>query len=299
MLNPGAWTHYAWAIHDALEIAGLPAVEVHLSTSTSASRGAASRSSRDLVLARVSGQRRRGLPRGARAARDKAARRMSAGAAVERDARGATGRRAARARARRADRRRRREPPLPDRLHRQQRAGAGRAADGGSWRRFLTDFRYETQSAEEVDGAFEREIVAGELLDAARGRAGSRDGRVGFDERDLTVRRARAPRASCRRGGRAGRRPAGSSSACARSRTSARSQRSRPRRSSPTRCYAAAAKRGSRGRTERERGGRARARDAPARRERAELRLDRRGGRARRAAARRAARRSRSRAACS
>lgn len=31
ILNPGAWTHYAWAIHDALEIAELPAVEVHLS----------------------------------------------------------------------------------------------------------------------------------------------------------------------------------------------------------------------------------------------------------------------------
>lgn len=31
ILNPGAWTHYAWAIRDALEIAGLPAVEVHLS----------------------------------------------------------------------------------------------------------------------------------------------------------------------------------------------------------------------------------------------------------------------------
>ena len=31
LLNPGAWTHYAWAIRDALEICGLPAVEVHLS----------------------------------------------------------------------------------------------------------------------------------------------------------------------------------------------------------------------------------------------------------------------------
>ncbi len=31
LLNPGAWTHYSWAIRDALEIAGVPAVEVHLS----------------------------------------------------------------------------------------------------------------------------------------------------------------------------------------------------------------------------------------------------------------------------
>jgi 3-dehydroquinate dehydratase II len=31
ILNAGAWTHYSWAIRDALEIAGLPAVEVHIS----------------------------------------------------------------------------------------------------------------------------------------------------------------------------------------------------------------------------------------------------------------------------
>ena len=31
LLNPGAWTHYAWAIRDAVEIAALPTIEVHLS----------------------------------------------------------------------------------------------------------------------------------------------------------------------------------------------------------------------------------------------------------------------------
>jgi 3-dehydroquinate dehydratase II len=31
LLNPGAWTHYAWAIRDALEVAALPALEIHLS----------------------------------------------------------------------------------------------------------------------------------------------------------------------------------------------------------------------------------------------------------------------------
>jgi 3-dehydroquinate dehydratase-2 len=31
IVNPGAWTHYSYALHDALEIMDVPIVEVHLS----------------------------------------------------------------------------------------------------------------------------------------------------------------------------------------------------------------------------------------------------------------------------
>ena len=31
IINPGAWTHYSYAIHDALEILGCPVIEVHMS----------------------------------------------------------------------------------------------------------------------------------------------------------------------------------------------------------------------------------------------------------------------------
>jgi 3-dehydroquinate dehydratase II len=56
LLNPGAWTHYSWAIHDALEIAGLPAVEVHLSKVDEREPWRSVSVVRDLVLACVSGQ---------------------------------------------------------------------------------------------------------------------------------------------------------------------------------------------------------------------------------------------------
>ena len=34
ILNPGAWGHYSWAIHDAVELFAVPVVEVHLSDVT-------------------------------------------------------------------------------------------------------------------------------------------------------------------------------------------------------------------------------------------------------------------------
>lgn len=56
VLNPGAWTHYAWSIRDALEIAGLPAVEVHLSDVQAREEWRRASVVRDLCLTTVSGQ---------------------------------------------------------------------------------------------------------------------------------------------------------------------------------------------------------------------------------------------------
>jgi 3-dehydroquinate dehydratase II len=56
VLNPGAWTHYSLAIRDALEIAGLPAVEVHLSDINAREEFRRTSVISDLCLATVSGQ---------------------------------------------------------------------------------------------------------------------------------------------------------------------------------------------------------------------------------------------------
>ena len=56
LINPGAWTHYAWGIRDALEIAALPAVEVHLSDVKHREGWRRVSVIEDLCLASVSGQ---------------------------------------------------------------------------------------------------------------------------------------------------------------------------------------------------------------------------------------------------
>jgi 3-dehydroquinate dehydratase-2 len=56
LLNPGAWTHYSYAIRDALEIAGLPAVEVHLSDVESREEWRRHSVISDLVIGRVKGK---------------------------------------------------------------------------------------------------------------------------------------------------------------------------------------------------------------------------------------------------
>jgi 3-dehydroquinate dehydratase-2 len=56
VLNPGAWTHYSYAIRDALELAALPAVEVHLSDVDSREEWRRRSVISELCIARVAGK---------------------------------------------------------------------------------------------------------------------------------------------------------------------------------------------------------------------------------------------------
>jgi 3-dehydroquinate dehydratase-2 len=56
ILNPGAWTHYSYAIRDALELTHLPAVEVHLSDVDAREEFRRVSVIRDLCVGRLSGQ---------------------------------------------------------------------------------------------------------------------------------------------------------------------------------------------------------------------------------------------------
>ena len=56
IINAGAWTHYSYAIRDALEITRVPAVEVHLSDIASREKWRQQSVFEGLVLARISGK---------------------------------------------------------------------------------------------------------------------------------------------------------------------------------------------------------------------------------------------------
>ena len=56
VLNPGAWTHYSYAIRDALELAALPAVEVHLSDVDSREEWRRHSVIRELCIGRIAGK---------------------------------------------------------------------------------------------------------------------------------------------------------------------------------------------------------------------------------------------------
>jgi len=56
IVNPAAWTHYAWSIHDALELLTVPIVEVHLSNVDEREEWRRASVIRDLVAARFVGQ---------------------------------------------------------------------------------------------------------------------------------------------------------------------------------------------------------------------------------------------------
>ena len=56
IVNAGAWTHYSWAIRDALEVSALPAVEVHLSPVDEREEWRRTSVVRDLCIGTVQGK---------------------------------------------------------------------------------------------------------------------------------------------------------------------------------------------------------------------------------------------------
>ena len=56
IVNPGAWTHYSWALHDALELLACPIAEVHLSAIDEREAWRRVSVVADLAAVRVSGE---------------------------------------------------------------------------------------------------------------------------------------------------------------------------------------------------------------------------------------------------
>ena len=227
MVNAGAWTHYSYAIHDALEFAGLPAVEVHLSDVQAREEWR-----RHSVLGRacievVSGKGAEGYRDALAALKAELAHEHPAGAV--RASRLIVVRSASC------------EALLVSGLVNMRWltgfTGSNAAAlVGRGQRRFVTDFRYLTQAAEQLDdgvGARDRPRPARARRRAAAGRR--RAAAPGLRRRATVGQGARAPGGAAAGRGRARRRPAGSSRSCAQSRTRASSTRSAPPPGSRTR----------------------------------------------------------------
>ena len=173
VLNPGAWTHYAWALRDAVEIAGLPAVEIHLSDVDQREEWRRTSVLADVVVGARVRRGRRGLPQRARAPQGRAVSRAD--------------RVAARLAEREAD-----ALLVTDLTNIRYLTGftgsAAMAIVGPDTRRFITDFRYVERAQDEVEGFDQRARAAGARR-GAQGRAGP-DGtvRLGFEDQHISVR---------------------------------------------------------------------------------------------------------------
>lgn len=63
IVNAGAWTHYSWGIRDALEVAAVPAVEVHISDVENRDDWRSTSVFDGLVLAKIAGEGAEGYRR--------------------------------------------------------------------------------------------------------------------------------------------------------------------------------------------------------------------------------------------
>ena len=175
LLNPGAWTHYAWALRDAVEIAGLPAIEVHLSDVDSREAWRHVSVLEDVRSGKVSGQGVEGYREGLRLLKEAWAMNRAdrvAGRLSDIDALLVT-------------------EPANLRYVTGFTGSNGFAVVGPQVRRFVTDFRYVEQAKVEVPD-FDRELGPQELL-AAVGDGLEGVQRLGFDDGHHV--RARAPAA--------------------------------------------------------------------------------------------------------
>ncbi len=174
LLNPGAWTHYSYAIRDALELSGVPAVEVHLSAIDEREEWRRHSVIRDLCVGSVQGEGARRLP-------------ARAWSCSRRSWAGERGPDTARADRLVALMRERELDSLLVTNLVNVRWLTGFTGTNGACvvtadeRLFLTDFRYIEQAEEQVNG-FERlpagRDLAGELAQRLTGSAGFEDGHL-------------------------------------------------------------------------------------------------------------------------